>query len=823
MANVLISLKQLFSDRMFRIPNYQRGYSWQKQQLNDLWNDLQNIVDNRPYYIGMVSIEEVPVDDIKNWTEDLWYFEENPSLKAYYVVDGQQRLTTIILLLAKIVEVALKHNITKIGMISLNDVIKDYFYITNGDEGSAQFKSYVFGYVFDNPSYTHFKELLGDEKVSATNKTSYTINLDYAYKTFFEEKVSQLFDSQGEIGLKKLLIKITSSLRFQEFVIDNKEFNTYVAFETMNNRGKRLSHLELLKNRLMYLSTLYYPRHFKTNNNVVLLHNDINNCWSHIYEQLGRNAEKPLDDDDMLNEHWRIYFSYNRNESDAYAVYLLQQHFTVQSVSHFLDGKEKNIEEDDVVLEGAETLEQTIDEKIDKDVCSDKDIQDYVFNLKSFSENWFYSFYPDYSKEMSSEEKEWITKLNRLGMGNFQALVAVLIPSNFTVDDKIKCYKAIERFIFIVFRLAQYNQSYISYDIYNFAKEVTRGGGDINAFITKLTEEADNIGSSEATINRFCETSKNLFTRQQGFYSWQSKNYFLFEYEYKYRTLSGINRLDWDDFTDSSKKGRISIEHIYPQKPYSPYWKNQFRGFSKEEKARFTNSLGNILPLAQSVNIALQNFDFKIKKSGYTSEKGEHRRGYSEGSYSEQQIAKEENWGPRQIVERGKELLSFLEERWGIQIDDEHKMRILGFYDFNPLKDQGPEINFSIRGTHQTEVVDFLNKQSEISSFLYGEMVEYFATNCFVFKEELNPFDSEYLILKDDNDNVIASIRFRKETLRINGNNKTEKCGSNKLGKRKEYLFGTKYWVNVGNEEEFLKAQDIIFGIYETQKVQNPD
>lgn len=35
------------------------------------------------------------------------------------------------------------------------------------------------------------------------------------------------------------------------------DYDVFVAFETMNNRGKRLTNLELLKNRLIYLTTLY--------------------------------------------------------------------------------------------------------------------------------------------------------------------------------------------------------------------------------------------------------------------------------------------------------------------------------------------------------------------------------------------------------------------------------------------------------------------------------------------------------------------------------------------------------------------------------------
>ena len=46
-------------------------------------------------------------------------------------------------------------------------------------------------------------------------------------------------------------------LKFNYYEIDDS-LDVYVTFETMNNRGKDLSHLELLKNRLIYLSTLLH-------------------------------------------------------------------------------------------------------------------------------------------------------------------------------------------------------------------------------------------------------------------------------------------------------------------------------------------------------------------------------------------------------------------------------------------------------------------------------------------------------------------------------------------------------------------------------------
>ena len=43
MSNELISLSTLFQNRLFRIPDYQRGYAWKKEQLVDFWEDLLNL------------------------------------------------------------------------------------------------------------------------------------------------------------------------------------------------------------------------------------------------------------------------------------------------------------------------------------------------------------------------------------------------------------------------------------------------------------------------------------------------------------------------------------------------------------------------------------------------------------------------------------------------------------------------------------------------------------------------------------------------------------------------------------------------------------
>ena len=101
----LQSLSEIFNNKIFRIPDFQRGYSWEKRQLDDFWEDIQNLSSDKIHYIGLLTVEPIKSCDIQNvekWKDDLWLLKKGMS--AYYVIDGQQRLTTLIILLHEILQ-----------------------------------------------------------------------------------------------------------------------------------------------------------------------------------------------------------------------------------------------------------------------------------------------------------------------------------------------------------------------------------------------------------------------------------------------------------------------------------------------------------------------------------------------------------------------------------------------------------------------------------------------------------------------------------------------------------------------------------------------
>ena len=101
-----LTLQQIFTNRLFRIPDYQRGYAWQLPQLSDFWEDLVNLAEDRYHYTGMLSLKRLKSNAYKEWKEEKWLIESS-DYEAYHIVDGQQRLTTFVILVNSIDDISM--------------------------------------------------------------------------------------------------------------------------------------------------------------------------------------------------------------------------------------------------------------------------------------------------------------------------------------------------------------------------------------------------------------------------------------------------------------------------------------------------------------------------------------------------------------------------------------------------------------------------------------------------------------------------------------------------------------------------------------------
>lgn len=181
----LRSITNIFESTVFRIPDYQRGYAWGDKQLNDFWEDLENLAKKRFHYTGVLTLERVEDKIFKRWDEDKWLIEDR-DFTPYFIVDGQQRLITIVILIQTILE---KIDNKYFASFEKSDLIKKYIY---QEKIGGISKTYIFGYDKDNPSYEFLKTKIFNEK-SITDRnieTLYTANLEYA-KKFFQKKIKR--------------------------------------------------------------------------------------------------------------------------------------------------------------------------------------------------------------------------------------------------------------------------------------------------------------------------------------------------------------------------------------------------------------------------------------------------------------------------------------------------------------------------------------------------------------------------------------------------------------------------------------------------------
>jgi hypothetical protein len=644
-------MSKLFNEKLFRIPDYQRGYSWSVVQLEDFWTDLIQIGTDGNHYTGVITLEPVPPSNYTMWLNDLWIITSR-SFSPFFVVDGQQRLTTIIILIQCIIEVSSGSG-RKLNYQSIQEVQKRFIFETK-DEGIS--RSYIFGYEIDNPSYEYLKtSIFGENSASdRSEETAYTHNLQIA-KRFFLDKLSSLSHSE----IEDVYTKITQKLVFNVFTI-SESVDVCVAFETMNNRGKPLSYLELLKNRLIYLSTkLAIP-----SDDAQLLRRTVNECWKTIYHNLGRDRESQLDDDFFLRAHHIL--NYVEPAPDTVA-----DESAARKHSNLARALNEPVYKD--LLKHIFTLNWLVSER-NKHPQSDKvalnTINDYSLSLQTAVKEWYAIFNPKPTSD-PDDYNFWLSKLTKITHESlYPVLLAIMLE---TSDNKkrLDAFKAVERLSFIDRLVSGQYQGLFYSDLVNSAIKLTRGQITIEKIIVEINILADRLSGSDWGKKQIKDA-----LRRRNYYSWRPTLYFLYEYNLQLQLTSKSERtkIDWAVFSESERDYK-SIEHIYPQTAQIKYWRDRFQNLKPAQRELLKNVIGNLLPLSKPKNSSLSNGPFDEKVNGKSVGVG-----YAYGSYAENEIyVRYKEWTPQSILDRSLNLLDFMEARWGLNLGkDSEKIEILG-------------------------------------------------------------------------------------------------------------------------------------------------
>ncbi|MGN7298109.1 DUF262 domain-containing protein [Ferdinandcohnia sp. SAFN-114] len=201
-------------NEVYRIPLYQRPYNWGKDQWNDLWEDLIRLEGEETHFLG--SVITISQERQKGFS----YFE---------VVDGQQRITTILLLLTAIRDIAEEMDKDRAAYIN------NYFLKSSTiDETEAKL-------ILGRKDNKVFKRLV-DNKVNLEEAKNE--KLVEAYK-FFKDKLQNSY-----LNWQIVYARLLDSLDLVLMVTDSY-YDAFRLFETLNTRGLSLSSVDLIKNYLL--------------------------------------------------------------------------------------------------------------------------------------------------------------------------------------------------------------------------------------------------------------------------------------------------------------------------------------------------------------------------------------------------------------------------------------------------------------------------------------------------------------------------------------------------------------------------------------------
>ncbi|WRG19297.1 DUF262 domain-containing HNH endonuclease family protein [Helicobacter pylori] len=571
----LLTLDSVIEKGVFEIPSYQRGYAWQERQLKDFWNDLEHVskLGNKFHYMHSLTLRGL---------------ENELEYSAFEIIDGQQRLATSLILLSLLAKTT-KHKDPKYDSMNLEPVLSYKYY------GLSE----------------AFGAIMGEEKDLERFQTSFYAKNLIDTCVVFKEKIS---DTPMET-LENMFDALTKKMLFSVVELNDNRIDPFSSFETINNRGKDLSTLELFKNRLHFVAHKICDEEDLEN-----LQQEINDTYTRIYHDLRFFKDDHLES--FLKHFVEYYYGENSNK---FKERLLEMEFNAHR------------KYDDANL----------DDEYEK-------IDELLFYLSYSSKVWYFLHTLDDEElriEITPKTRTLLDKMRRLNALSDNAFLPLLLSlftiqlvgrsaneQPYTTKELEGLLEYLERFGFLIYGVAGRDTAKNEWIGLAFMAFQAYKEGEGNIAIEDLpTLEKHFFNKQNNSALEFLEESIHSKKKPRKWYEWgKALNYLLYEYELYHNPETTLN-------FDSSLE---SIEHILPQKPD--------QGYSAKEKSwaknpHIVHALGNLLLIPKNANSSLSNKPFEEK-----------RKEYLKGSYSEKEVAKNASFGVVQIKERSEKLLDFL-------------------------------------------------------------------------------------------------------------------------------------------------------------------
>jgi hypothetical protein len=593
-----ISFEELVASRLLNVPDYQRGYAWDLRQLTEFWEDIDLIEPGGRHYTGTVVLQSTGgavVDDVRG-----------VPLDEFDVVDGQQRLTTCIILLDILLDRLeafddpdAGSNRRRLLTATVGGVPRPKLQL------SGDIRDYWQHAVLDG------KPFVDDASLASRRRLRRAVDF---FNARLDAMCNGVTDDEFTRRLRRVVGKVAGSLQFTLYVAGD-EAEVGVIFETLNQRGKALTELEKTKNYLLFLASRL-PAGQRAQ-----LSQEINETWRAIFTNLGQLP--PDHEDQFLRAHWLA--TQNPAQRDWERINSVKERFHRRN---YVDSPQLLFDE---VSAYVRSLQQAS--------AAYRDVM--ASGSTSFAE--FGSLAPTV--------RTWSNNLRQAGV--IQIFTPVLIAARLKFPSSGDSYLALvqqcERYSARVFMIMERRANAGQARLYSLAK-LLHDSGDVAATLRGMSEQIVYYASD-------VELEADLRNVRRNWYAKPGHKYFLYQYEL--HLLDGDQpTLSFDHFTGDHRSS--TTEHILPQHPNDPCWTELF---TKTDRDELTHSLGNLVLTYD--NSSYGNRCFATKRDGASGNTSSacYRRSVMR---QEQEISLLPTWDSTAISERQSRLADWALKRWAV-------------------------------------------------------------------------------------------------------------------------------------------------------------
>ena len=597
-------VSQIFSNEktiIYKIPKYQREYTWGQKEWGLLFNDI--IENDYGYFLGSI----ICVDKSVSAMGDV----------ELEVIDGQQRITSLSLLLISLYEKlnVFKDKLDEDQITDLNN-IKRELVIRSNSENIARLTPQI-----QNDNRNDYFSLLCEKGLLADKARKNYAGLRRIYKAYayfsnavdkYIEELNPQNDNDKINALFELVRRFNSAVLVSIEVETNKD--AYMLFESLNNRGVPLSAIDLIKNLLISIS----DRDGKAE--------ECYTIWKKIISYLS-------DDYGVQERFFRQFYNAYRDE--------LNKPYKTEGKTKYALG-----------YLATKTTLLDIYEKLLKD-----DYMSFLNRLEAEAKNYAILINNTTEDNYNETLAESLLDLDRI-QGAPSYILLLYLLSNKSIlninDDIIKDIIEYLTKFFVRRNITDYpntrNLTKIFMDI--VALIDGKSGREIyDVTVNYLKENSSSDEEFEKKLNGPVYLDNPDATR-----------FLLCYYENKFKTNEIYTDL-WE--RDNSNKYVWTIEHIFPEGENIPqYWvdmiANGDRDLANEYLVKYTHTLGNLT--ITGYNQTLSNLSYE-KKNNRTNKDGNYV-GYKNGLKLNEDVVDLPAWTKDNIETRTEKLVTFFKDEF---------------------------------------------------------------------------------------------------------------------------------------------------------------